>query len=437
MKKISLLYPEVYEISRYGKARKEFPPFGILYLASVAEHSGFSVKILKISNNNYAKDLRSYNIVAFSIPSSVTYGLVKKSILLSKFNEYSLVLLGGLHATLYPIETLKDIKPDILVHGFGELILRKILEQEEKRDFSKIHNIFYLSGGRYVSTKKTNSQIDINTLPYPARHLLPEEDIIMSNRLSNTIYRMTHVMFTRGCSFSCNFCSSGNRYVQFRCPVSIRNELIFLKEKYKIEGFAIVDDNAIINKKKIMEYCASIKDLNLKWSALSRVDTVNSEILENMSSSGCIEIKFGIESGSQKMLDLMNKKISLDQTKHTVRLTKHFGIKVKAFIIHGFPGEDLETTQETIQLLKEIHQFIDRITIFRFVPLPGSPVYENYIKFNIHGTHYHEDWDGNWSRFRIYNNDTHWWGSQDDYLIVKKSYKLLNEYIKSIFPNEI
>ncbi|MCD4744046.1 MAG: radical SAM protein [Desulfobacteraceae bacterium] len=259
----------------------------------------------------------------------------------------------------------------------------------------------------------------------------------MSNRLSNNSYRMAHVMFTRGCPFNCNFCSSGNRYVQFRCPKNIRNELIFLKEKYKIEGFAIVDDNAIINKKKTMEYCALIEDLNLKWSALSRVDTVNREILESMSTSGCIEIKYGIESGSQKILDMMNKKISLDQIKHTVRLTKHFGIKVKAFIIHGFPGEDLETTQETIQLLKEIHQFIDRITVFRFVPLPGSPVYENYREFNIHGTHYHKEWDGNWNRFRIYNNDTHWWGSHDDYLNVKKSYNLLISYVKSIFPDEI
>lgn len=437
MKNIALLYPEVFEISRYGRKRKEFPPFGILYLASVAEHSGFNVTIKKITRKEYSFNLKEFSLVGFSAPSSFTYPLVRNSITSSSYNNNKLLLIGGLHASLYPQETLKETQPDVLVVGYGEFALAKILNNFRSRKFSEINNIYYLKDGVYKHNKENGSHLDITQLPHPARHLLPEDDFIMTNRLSNTNYRMAHVMFTRGCSFNCNFCASGRRKTEFRDAVSIRNELILLKEKYQIQGFAIVDDNAIINKEKTISYCEAIKDLGLKWSALSRIDTVDDEILKIMESSRCIEIKFGIESGSQNILNRMNKKITINQIKRTIKQTKNFGIKVKAFIIHGFPGENMETTQETIKLLSEIKHFIDRITVFRFVPLPGSPVYEKRKDFDIHGTHYEENWDGNWSKFRIYHNDTHWWGGAKDYIEVKKSYKVLNKYVTSNFPDEI
>ena len=106
MNKIALHYPEVYEVARFGSKRKEFPPFGILYLASFAENLGFNVKIIKITNNKYIHNLTDYNIIGFSIPSSITYNIVKKSILSSKYNTRSLIILGGLHPTLYPEDTL-------------------------------------------------------------------------------------------------------------------------------------------------------------------------------------------------------------------------------------------------------------------------------------------------------------------------------------------
>ena len=114
-------------------------------------------------------------------------------------------------------------------------------------------------------------------------------------------------MFSRGCCFSCRFCACQPKKVRFRTGKNIRSELEFLKEKYGIKGFSTVDDNSIINKEILYNICDCIKDLNLKWNTLSRVDMVEYDKLKVMRESGCIEIKYGIESGSQKILDLMDQ----------------------------------------------------------------------------------------------------------------------------------
>ncbi len=129
----------------------------------------------------------------------------------------------------------------------------------------------------------------------------------MNNRLAGTDIRMTHVLLSRGCPFSCRFCAVQQKKVQFRCGENIRRELEQLVQKYNIEGFAIVDDNFVVNRKMVMNVCKSVKDLDLHWSALSRVDTVDHDLLQSMYDAGCIELKFGVESGSEQLLRAMGK----------------------------------------------------------------------------------------------------------------------------------
>ncbi|WP_083598156.1 MULTISPECIES: radical SAM protein [unclassified Flavobacterium] len=256
----------------------------------------------------------------------------------------------------------------------------------------------------------------------------------MNNRMSNTNILMTHIMPGRGCPFPCRFCASSQTQVQYRSGNNIRHELIHLIENYKIEGFSVVGNDFILNKGNVQDICDSIKDLNLSWSTLSRVDRVDPDILLRMKNSGCYELDLGVETGSQKILDAMKKKIDVSQIKKSLKMTHETGIKNKIFLIHGFPGENHETTMETINLLENVGHLIDRISLFRFVPLPGTYVYNNPNEYNLRGTLNSPNWDGDWGKFHIHHNHYHWWGNDNNFKVTNDSYEMLNKYIESKWP---
>jgi radical SAM superfamily enzyme YgiQ (UPF0313 family) len=237
-------------------------------------------------------------------------------------------------------------------------------------------------------------------------------------------------MFSRGCPYPCNFCAAGTAKIQYRSGASARKELIHLIDNYHVQGFSIVDDNFIVNKKKVAEICDHIGDLGLTWSALSRVDTVDAPLLNKMATSGCIEVKFGMESGSESLLRAMDKRTKQDQIRRAIHGAVDAGIYAKVFIIHGFPGENLGTTQETIKLLEELGPAISRVSLFRFVPLPGTRVYAEADKYDIHGTHLQADWDGDWSKFHIHHNDRRWWGTDKQWAETEQSYQMLQSFIE-------
>lgn len=275
---------------------------------------------------------------------------------------------------------------------------------------------------------------DIDVLPLPARQLLDPGDLVMTDRLSSTDLQMTHMMFSRGCPFPCRFCAAAQTRIQYRSGASARLELGHMIEVYSIDGFAIVDDNFIVNKNKVRDICLSIRDLGLRWSALSRVDTIDQALLDDMAASGCVEVKFGMESGSEALLKAMRKNTNQHQIRAAVRMARQAGIKVKLFLIHGYPGENLDTARETIGLLGELAEDIERVSLFRFVPLPGTYVYDHPEEFDLHGTDRDPGWDGDWSRYHIHHNHLHWWGSQADFADVQAGYEELRGMVDRLWP---
>lgn len=424
--KVALIFPEYYEIAHFGVKRKEIPPFGVLYLAAVIEQKGIEVVIYKASNEIFTLDLQDFDIVGFSISSSVTYSIFRKVRDNSQFKNHALLVAGGIHTTLFPEKVINDLNVDIACVGEGENTIAEILDAYPTRNFHDIDGIVFNDklNSKLVHTPPRELIEDLDKIPFPARHLLPLDDIVMNDRLSNTNLPIAHILCSRGCPYSCNFCANQEHNIRYRTGANIRKELELLIESYGIKGFCITDDNFIVDKKRIEDICTEITPLNLKWSSLSRVNTVDENLLYKLKRSGCIEIKYGIESGSQQMLQLMNKKITVDQIRNAITLTHKIGIRVKAFILHGFPGENMKTTKETIQLLEELKERIDRISLFRFVPLPGSPLYNDAQKYNL-------SLPQNFEEIYIYNNERKWWGNKEEQDELEQAYKLLEEYVKN------
>lgn len=428
--RVALLYPEVYDMARFREQRKEFPPFGVLYLAAAAEQAGHEVVILKVAAGATSHDLRNFDAVGFSLASSATYGLMLSARKASLIRDDALVMVGGVHCNFYPESSLRDFEAHVAADGEADETIVDILTRYSTRRFDGVHGVLWSVDGDIRRESPRTLMRDIDQLPMPARHLLSPSDFIMSDRLAGTDTRMAHVMFSRGCPFPCSFCAAGQVKIQYRSGVSARRELIHLSQTYGIEGFALVDDNFIVNKKRVADICDQISDLRLKWSALSRVDTIDAPLLKRMAASGCIEVKYGMESGSESLLRAMRKNTTREQIKTAVYAAVDAGIHAKVFIIHGFPGENRHTTIETIELLNELGAAVSRVSLFRFVPLPGTQVYSEAEKYGVRGTHLQSDWDGDWSKFHIHHNEQRWWGTDSQWAELQESYALLRAYVE-------
>ena len=424
--KVIFLYPEYYEIARFGKARKEYPPCGVMYLAAVAEQLCEEVRIQSVSNEIFQFDLCQYDMVLFSLSSSCTYKMMKKCRESSIFSPNTIFVAGGIHASLFPRDVFDDLKLDYLVKGEGEIAITKIIEaSREGKACTGIKGI--LNHSNYNEDIEFADYVkDLDKLPLPARHLLPEEDYIMTGRLSIREIKMTHILVSRGCPFNCYFCGGINKNHRYRSATSVHDEIMYLKEKYSLGGFVINDENFTVNKKEVIKICRAIRDIGLPWSALSRVDTIDEEMVAELALSGCIELKFGLESGSDTMLKAMNKRCSVQQAHEALSLCARYGIKAKLFLIHGFPGENMTTTEETIRFLCKNQKLIDRVTLFRWTPLPGSYVYE-------HAMDYHLDLNKlTYENAIIYGDEKSWFIDNSYNEIISQGYNLLSSVVDKV-----
>lgn len=429
--RVALLYPEVYDMARFKEHRREFPPFGVLYLAAVMENAGHDVAVERVTPEHAGLDLSEYDAIGFSVASSATYGVMLQARDRSTIRDDALIMVGGVHCNFYPESTLAEFRAHVAADGESEETILAILDEARTRRFARVPGVLWSDGERIHRSPPRPLMRDIDDLPLPARHLLPADDIVLTDRLAGGDLRMAHVMFSRGCPFPCSFCAAGQTRIQYRGGVSARAELEHLIDAFGIEGFAIVDDNFIVNKNKVRDICDHIADLHLRWSALSRVDTVDAPLLASMARSGCIEVKYGMESGSEPLLKAMRKNTKREQIKRAVRDTAEAGIAAKVFIIHGFPGETRATTHETMRLLDELGDAVSRVSLFRFVPLPGTEVYRDAEKHGISGTHLQPDWDGDWSKFHIHHNTRRWWGDDTQWQEVEDSHQELRAFVEA------
>ena len=215
--RVALLYPEVYDMARFKDKRKEFPPFGVLYLAAVIEQAGHGVTVEAVTPSHTRLELGGFDAVGFSLASSATYGLMLQARRESMFAEHALIMVGGVHCNFFPESSLTDFDADLAADGESEETILEILERGAQRDFAGIPGILWRGQGGKVHRNPARPLMrDISQLPLPARHLLSAENVVLADRLAGTDLRMAHVMFSRGCPFPCSFCAAGQTRIQYR-----------------------------------------------------------------------------------------------------------------------------------------------------------------------------------------------------------------------------
>ncbi len=445
LKKIAFVYAKTYEVAHFGKSRKEFPPFGVMYLAAmVRTHCPeWLAEIIAIEEDDIDINISLYNVIAFSVISAYTVPVFEKCMLQIKaktMNASNLICIaGGYQAELEAEKWIKSNMVNLVLCGEGENTIVKLLNEgyQSKKVYSTIPGaIFWGHKNGKKSYKKIplrcDELVNLDDLPLPARDLLPEDDYIMNDRLANTNYKMVHVLFSRGCSYHCVYCGvprEGNRIVRYRSPQNIVDELESLKNM-GIEGFSIIDDCFLTKQNEALEIIRAISNVGLKWSLAARIDQINETILKALKNSGCLEIKFGIETGSNKLLAEMKKGFTVEQAKQIINLVRSYDIGVKVFIITGLPGEDEITNQETKDFLQEMGKDkINRISLLRFVPLPGSHIYNNPKDYGITKDIKSIDY----RCYKLYNGETDWWEDKTEFEKRNKIYADISKFMKEIW----
>lgn len=349
-----------------------FLPLGILYIASVLREKGYNIEFFDLSKTkNWQEIVRNIKADIICVTGTTPhYPYMKEIVRLSKVSGRKLIA-GGPHATIDP-QSLVNIGYDTVVVDEGENIIEKALSTEEK--------IIY---GTPVE--------DLGSLPFPARDLIDIKSYNFIIEGGNAV----HTVFTRGCPFKCGFCCNISRKVRFRSVDICIEELKSITKEFGIKRFMFFDDTFTLNKRWVTEFCEKISKLNVKWRCFVRANTVDREILKMMKETGCSEIGVGVESGSQKILGIMNKKTTVEDNTKCRNLCREVGILFKAFAIIGCPGETMETFQETRKWLLDNKP--DKYSIFVFTPYPGSPFFNHKEKYDFELT-------------QEYDYSKLWWG---------------------------
>lgn len=439
--KMALIYVNSYEIARKGRKRKEFPPFGVMYLAAaVRNEPGWSVDIISVDEHIQPNQLKwdKYDVIGFSIISSYSYEILKNCYDACKKRRDVVILAGGYQAEKYSNEVFRDFAADIIFKGEGEDSIRSFCQHYKDRNYSEIEGIIYKDSNNSIIPTKGRGQVDLDKILPPARDLLPTNDIVMTDRLAGTDLRMVHMLFSRGCPGNCYYCAANqngkNSAIRYRNKIKIVEELNDLKEQYDIQGFSIIDDCFLTDSEKAIEICEYIaeNDLGLKWSLAARVDNITEKILDVLKRAGCIEIKFGVETGSDQLLQAMHKgkDVTVECAENAIRLTKQYGINVKLFIITGLPGETDETHNQTKQFLEKMYneRLVDRISLLRFTPLAGSYIYDHPDKFEINEKMLQIKY---FNKMSLYKRSFNWWNTRERLVQCDKWYRDMQDFITS------
>lgn len=385
--KIGLIHP-FYDYEE-NKENRPFP-FGIAYIANFLIQNGHKAEILDL-NANYMKmpqiidAIKKMNVDIVGISGlSGGFTYVKGLTTIIKENFDIPIIVGGPLGTHNAETVLMHTKADACVVGQGEYIVLDLLNNLNNPEVVK--GIVYRDNKDNIVRNQEAIIKDLDNIPWPAYQIMNMEDYIWSGASADMDSRRRYMkglrvmqMITgRGCPMGCRFCSKVmGRMAVLRSVDKVIEEIKFLIKKYQINGISFRDELYLMNRGHVHRLSAELKKLGIIWMGQGRVDKVDLELLKHMKKCGCISIGFGIESGSPKMLKLMNKGQTVEQAKKAMKICQKVDMDVKVQLVMGYPGENRQTVEETVSFFKEVGNPGRRFHLI--TPLPGSELYADLI----------------------------------------------------------
>lgn len=387
MKIVLIFPPNIYQ------TKQSMPPLGIAWLGAVLRENGFKDVVLidsmanRYSNEDIFELLKKEepDIVGISFGTQIRFAAFDLARLIKKNFPKALLVVGGPHPTLTAQDTLENIKEiDAVVRGEGELsFLNLVRAIDKKEDITNI-NVkgisFRNKKGEVVHNINEMPIADLDNLPLPARDFLPMEKYEQTTFFSKK--RCTSILTSRGCPYYCVYCSTSLQWghnIRHRSAKNVVDEIDFLLKTYQfLEGIRFFDDVFTMDKNRVLEICQEIlrRKLNFVWECEARVNTIDEELVREMKKAGCEFIDLGIESGSNRILKNIKKNITVEQSVQAVKTIKKAGLGLKAFFMHGLPGETYEDIKKTVFLSRYLfHELgVEGTTQGITVVYPGTEI---------------------------------------------------------------
>jgi len=358
-------------------------PLGLAYLGAVLEKNNHEVDILNLTYSNWEdvkpnaiEKIKSFNpdILGISILSNSrisTKRLIEEA---KKINPNLIVIAGGVHTTFLYNQILENYPVDYAVLGEAEKTIIELSDAIKNKkpleDFKKIKGIAFKEKNQIIKTEPRERIRNLDELPFP-KHEFFEKTILK--------YDTAYMMTSRGCPFGCSFCPSSaywGRCMIQRSAENILEEIKYLLKKYpNIKKIYFLDDEFLVNNNRIIQLCKMLieNNIKIKWSCLGRASSINDELISWIKRAGCFEVIFGVESGSQRILDNIGKKVKVEQIENAIKICKKYGLSTSFLSIIGLPGETYKSAMETAKLAKKVKEVAEPAILIVF---PGTRVYE-------------------------------------------------------------
>jgi len=306
--------------------------------------------------------------------------------------DHVLIVAGGEHMTAIPKHVLTYSQADVVVLGEGEETFLNLIDvYQNKGDIANVAGLAFFREGEFITTGLSPRKKNLDDLPIPDWDSFPISEYIDRAQTNGiNLGRSMPILMTRGCPYRCTFCSSPNmwttRYVP-REPKTIIDEMELYAKKYNVTNFDSQDLTAIVKRSWAIQFCQELidRDLNITWQMPTgtRSEVFDDEVSELLYRSGCRLLSFAPESGDTEILRTVKKQIDLESLKRAVKIALRHGFVVSCFFVIGFPNDTRKSLRESMKLLRKLAFLgVHDVTVSKFVPYPGSPLFKEMQQAN-------------------------------------------------------
>jgi anaerobic magnesium-protoporphyrin IX monomethyl ester cyclase len=370
---------------------ERMPPLGLAHIASNLEKYNYSVNIVDFEvekeNIDYWLNTLQPQCVGISGTSHTRFEAFKLAREVKKFNQEIITIYGGVHATFTARDTLKNIKEiDYVVRGEGEQVVRDLLDFVKKgTDPTHVTGITYRDKNNIVENRLAQRIENLDTLPKPAYRLLNMNAYALDMPFLHK--KGISTITSRGCTAKCTFCSASRMFdhqITTHSPSYVLDEIGLLFDTYGFEGVKIFDSTLTMKRNHIDKFCDEIlrRGFVFPWECEIRVGTVDQELLVKMKKAGCYYVNFGIESASQRVLNLMRKGFTVEEAEKLLLLCRDVGLKTKVFFSFGHIGETMADVEKTFSFIDTHEQLITTVASGAGVRIYPGTYLETYARDN-------------------------------------------------------
>lgn len=391
MKVLLLNPPRAHEIIGNNPAIVEeergfSPPLGLLYVAAyLREQTAHEVRVIDAQVEGLDQAALQARLAAWRPDvvgmTAMTMTLIDVLACAASVRAAApaaTVVLGGPHVHLYPEETIRLPEVDCLVLGEGEAAFAELVEALDRgRPLRTVPGLVWEEDGRVARSAERPPVADLDSLPFPARELTPYRRY---NSLLAAGETVTTLFTSRGCPFRCRFCDRPHLGKAFRArsPENVLAEIEACRE-LGIREFLLYDDTFTVDRDRARRICDLIvqRQLDIAFDIRARVDTVDEDLLARLKRAGCQGIHYGVEAGTDEMLRVLNKGITLTRVREVFAATRRAGLPTLAYFMIGNPGETREQIESTFRVARELRPDYVHLTVL--TPFPGTEVYRQAL----------------------------------------------------------